>query len=587
MDSISIIRKEVNKYPEKETVFRPSVDYPEYLFHNEISAKENPVYDMVREGLALLGLDAENRGKQDWNPLGGLIKPGDNVLLKPNLVLHENRSGCGTDCLYTNPSLVAPMIDYVCIALKGRGKIVIGDAPLQECEFETLIKQSGYDILIDFYKKKGIDIELVDFRNVKTYERDGLHYLQEKEGKNGVVVRLDDKSVFADISEERIKNLRVTSYDPRILQQHHYGKNHEYNVSQYVLDADVIINIPKPKTHRKAGVTISLKNLVGINANKEFLPHHTLGSREEGGDAYLHSDPFLKMANEVLDIKNELVHENEMAIAEKADALYSALLAHGRKQSQEEYWEGSWYGNDTIWRTIIDLNRILLYADKNGKMTDKVQRKLFIVGDMIVSGEKEGPLAPAPTYSGSIVMGEDPLKFDRVVCSLMGFDYRDIPTLNNDELSNVRYPITDNGEVKIVSNNENWDGKDMDEIRERYSLKFQPTLGWIAKLGSKYRDDLYSRLIENADPVYVFGAGANGVYAAGELQSHGIQVSAFCDNNSKLWGEEITDGLVCIGLDSADKDIPFVIAVSEKIVSEVTEQITASGGKIFGVINKI
>lgn len=32
----------------------------------------------------------------------------------------------------------------------------------------------------------------------------------------------------------------------------------------------------RPKTHRKADVTIFLRNLVGINANKEFLPHHAV-----------------------------------------------------------------------------------------------------------------------------------------------------------------------------------------------------------------------------------------------------------------------------------------------------------------------
>jgi len=30
--------------------------------------------------------------------------------------------------------------------------------------------------------------------------------------------------------------------------------------------------------------------------------------------------------------------------------------------------EGSWYGNDTLWRSILDLNRIVLYVDKYSKM---------------------------------------------------------------------------------------------------------------------------------------------------------------------------------------------------------------------------
>src|SRR5438093_548816 len=31
-------------------------------------------------------------------------------------------------------------------------------------------------------------------------------------------------------------------------------------------------------------------------------------------------------------------------------------------------YDGNWSGNDTLWRTILDLNRILLHADKNGEL---------------------------------------------------------------------------------------------------------------------------------------------------------------------------------------------------------------------------
>lgn len=587
MDSICIVHNDVVQYPKKETIFRPSVDYPEYIFHGEISKENNLIYNMVREGFSLLNLDAENKETKEWNPLGKFIKPGDYVLIKPNMVLHENKSGCGVDCLYTNPSIVAAMIDYILIALKGEGKIIVGDASLQECDFKTLINQSGYDSLIDYYKKKKVDIQLVDFRNVKTYEKDGLHYLQEEKGENGIIVKLDNKSAFANLSREKINNLRITNYDPRILQKHHDEKVHEYNITKYVLDADVIINIPKPKTHRKAGVTISLKNLIGINTNKEFLPHHTLGSKREGGDAYLQSNELLDIANKILDIKNELIYEKEMSLASEAEKFYSEVFAQGMAKSKEKYWEGSWYGNDTIWRTILDLNRILMYADKSGKITNQIQRKLFIVGDMIISGEKEGPLEPTPLYPGVIVMGDDPLKFDRVVCSLMGFDYHDIPTLYNNELLGDFYSISKCNEVKILSNDELWNKKSMDEIREKYSLEFQPTLGWVTKLGNKYRENLYKRLCENGSSVYIFGAGANGIYAKEELLSHGIKVEAFCDNNLALWGTEIIDNIFCVSFNELDKNKPFIIATGDRAVREIAKQINAFNGKVWGVINTI
>lgn len=586
MENICIIKKNINSYPSKENFFRPATDYPEYLYTDYISDKENPIYEMIRTGLKMMGFDKLNFGSNKWNPLGEIVNPGDCVLIKPNMVLHENNNGCGTDCLFTHPSLVAAMIDYIIIALKGKGKIIVGDAPLQECIFETLIEESGYKQLIDFYKKKGVDISLVDFRNIKTYEKNGLHYHQSEEGENGVIVNLNNKSAFSDLDKMRIQNLRITNYDPRILQKHHKEDIHEYKISQFVLDANVIINMPKPKTHRKAGVTIALKNLVGINANKEFLPHHTLGSQKEGGDAYLNKNYLLKLANEVLDIKNQLVHDNEMDLAAESEKLYWALYEKGEKQAGEKYWEGSWFGNDTIWRTILDLNRILLYADKNGKMTNNIQRRQFIVGDMIVSGEKEGPLEPTPIYPGVIVMGKEALAFDRVVCSLMGFDYRNIPSLYNTKIFENDYPIASSNNAQIQSNNIDWHEKSIDEIREKSSLKFQPTLGWEAKLGNRYLDDLYNNILALKKPVYIFGAGSNGVYAAKKLQEHGIEIAAFCDNNILLWDMEILKGIKCIGLKFADRHIPFVIAVQDRSVRRIKKQICERGGKVFGVINK-
>ena len=175
MNKICIVRKEQACYPGKEMEFRPHTAYPEYLFPADLSGEKNDVYEMVRDGLFMLGLDEENYGKKEWNPLGSYVHPGDTVLIKPNLVLHFNSCGGGTDCLYTNPSLVAAMIDYVLIALKGKGKITVGDAPLQECVFDTLVEDSGYQLLVDYYCKKNIDISLVDYRNVKTEERNGLY----------------------------------------------------------------------------------------------------------------------------------------------------------------------------------------------------------------------------------------------------------------------------------------------------------------------------------------------------------------------------------------------------------------------------
>lgn len=581
MNTISVIRKQEAVYPNKQDLFRPDTIYPEYIFKTDISDEQNQVYAMVREGFHMLGLDAENYGTMEWNPLQNYVQPGDNILIKPNMVLHFNACGGGTECLYTNPSLVAAVIDYVLIALKGKGKITVGDAPLQECIFETLVQDSGYDVLIDYYRKKGIDISLIDFRNVKTQERDGLHYLQEGKKNKGVIVRLDEDSAFADVSEERLRKLRITNYDPRILQEHHHNRVHEYKVAEEVLNADVIINMPKPKTHRKAGVTISLKNLVGINANKEFLPHHTVGSRDEGGDAYLKLNKYLELANSVLDIRNMLVNEGEMELAGYAERLYEKLR---EKKADEKYWEGSWYGNDTIWRTILDLNIILYYADKNGKMCSNRQRKMFIVGDMIVSGEKEGPLEPTATYPKTIVMGDDPVLFDMAVCSLMGFDYKDIPSINMPGMENKKNLISAGGIPKIVSNCHEWNDNPLENIRENYSLRFEPSFGWIEKLGSWHLKDIVSEIKRKGNRVYVFGAGELGIFIAEKLLNEDVQIVSFCDNNETKQNKAVLKDIMCIKPADMDKSIPVLIAVKIKFLKEIEEQIFKLGGMVIGSV---
>ena len=79
---------------------------------------------------------------------------------------------------------------------------------------------------------------------------------------------------------------RVAWYDPRLMARTHHPGVHQYLVAKEVVEADVIINLPKLKTHRKAGVTCALKNLIGINGNKEYLPHHRVGGSQSGGDCY-------------------------------------------------------------------------------------------------------------------------------------------------------------------------------------------------------------------------------------------------------------------------------------------------------------
>ena len=200
MMSKVVLYKTNHMYYFREGSFRPSKKYPEYVF-SEISDSENFVYDAVRESFRMMGLDLEHYGMKEWNPLSEFIESGDTVLIKPNMVMHINTSGEGEECLYTQPSVVAPVVDYVVKALNGRGKIIVADAPMQACDFDKLIKDSGYDKLVDFYKKNinNISIELKDMRGIRSVRQNGLYVYQENSNQKGIVVQLNEDSEFAGL----------------------------------------------------------------------------------------------------------------------------------------------------------------------------------------------------------------------------------------------------------------------------------------------------------------------------------------------------------------------------------------------------
>lgn len=462
-------------YPSSDSLFRPSTNYPEYIF-SEVDAN-NSVYEGVRESLHILGMDEARFGTKDWNPLGELVHPGDTVLIKPNLVMHENGYHLGNTCMYTHPSLVAAMIDYVLIALQGSGKIVVADAPMQECDFEKLISESGYSRLIQFYKDKGIDIALVDLRELKSVVQNGLWLQTIHQGASGTLINLGKDSEFDNTKECQLEELRITNYDPRELKKHHTKDVHEYYISDLVLSANVIINMPKPKCHRKAGVTISLKNMVGTNIRKEYLPHHTNGSVIEGGDEYCQPNKLHALRTRLLDKKNMCVAEGKLRKAKQYHLLIKAISIPLKLQ-RTKYREGSWYGNHTISKTVVDINKIIRYATSEGQMETTKQREMFICADMIVSGEKEGPVCPTPKKCGVIACGYNSVLFDEAIATIMGFDYEKIPTIVNAKQTEKRYKLVyPENHPQVNSNREEWNGM-LDQISPCDTLGFIPSSGW-------------------------------------------------------------------------------------------------------------
>lgn len=476
---VYIHKSDVFTYPDSGDCFSPSQMYPEYDFKNDISSIKNPIYDIIRNCLYAYGLDKDNFGKSEWNPLKDIIMEGDTVLIKPNLVMHENGiKKNGTDCLITHPSLVRAILDYVIKALNGTGSIIIADAPMQSCDFDKLIEEQGYRKIIEFYKRYNIKVELVDLRNYKSYYKNGVLQINKLDDNESIIIDLKNKSEFNQLDEDRLRNLRITNYNPSSMYDHHRLGKHEYLISKKVLEADVIINMPKPKTHRKAGVTSALKNLIGINTNKQWLPHHTKGSQIKNGDEYLYTSILKQVIAEIYD---KIYKSNEQKEFYKVKILkFTNMILNGLGKLffKDRFQEGSWYGNDTIWRTILDINKIAFYADKNGVIQNKKQRKMLIIGDMIVSGEGEGPLMPSPKNVGIIAIGTNPVCFDEVISTIMGFDYRFIPSINNARKITDELELVDLKLNSIVNSNYSyWNNKLINDIKDK-TFYFEPSEGW-------------------------------------------------------------------------------------------------------------
>src|SRR5437870_7802605 len=106
--------------------------------------------------------------------------------------------------------------------------------------------------------------------------------------------------------------------------------------------------------HKKAGITCALKNLVGINGNKEFLPHHRVGGSAAGGDCYPGASHSKALLEYVLDRQNSAKSLTAARLWRNANLGLAGIL---RFTGDHLGTEGSWSGNDTVWRMCLDLSR--------------------------------------------------------------------------------------------------------------------------------------------------------------------------------------------------------------------------------------
>jgi uncharacterized protein (DUF362 family) len=468
-----------------EPPFSPDARFPELAALTSPGADGNTVHATVRESLRLLQLDADRYGTPAWNPLRDIVRPGDTVVVKPNFVRDfRESSGDNADCVITHGAVVRAVVDYVYLALEGRGRIVVADAPHNDADFTAIRRLTSIDAIAAFYRDRvGFPIDVYDLRPEAATKVDGVivgHTPLPGDPAGYVAVDLGAASAFEEIGE-LCRLLYGSEYDRSELVSHHTGGRHEYLISKTVLDADCVISVPKMKTHKKTGITVNLKNLVGINGNKNWLPHHREGTPAQGGDQF---------ADDGLTRRTERAVVTAFKKGFPALGPLRGLLARPLKSVGKAVFgdtnagtvrSGNWHGNDTTWRMAVDLNRILFYADAAGRVHDRPVRRFFSVVDGLVAGEGNGPLDPTPVPAGVILCGRNPVAVDAMAARLMGFDVYRLPIVwraaDGRPLPLAGFALTD---VRGRSNDADFD-RVLPQIRGR-ALAFEPHFGWKGHL---------------------------------------------------------------------------------------------------------
>jgi uncharacterized protein (DUF362 family) len=422
-------------------VARTKASYESGIDHScapEIGGATTSAEVALHQLLRTWRLDPDHYGTSAWNPLAALIPAGSRIVIKPNWVFHENQSGAGLECLVTHASIIEAVAKYV--SLTRPAQLVIGDAPVQGCDFEQLRTKAGIDDVRKRLRDRGVQLSIADFR--RTILSGNFVDRQRSEGvrdlEHFVPFDLKEDSLLESLAEDASK-FRVTMYNPELLHRTHAAGRHQYLVAKEVIEADFVINLPKLKSHRKACVTGALKNLIGINGNKEYLPHHRKGGSESGGDCYVGRSGWKRATEDMLDAANRRPAGTMQAAFAWMAGAAERIAA---KLGADENLEGSWYGNDTIWRTCLDLQRVLRYGKLDGSLARTPQRTVISITDAIIGGEGEGPLANTPVPSGFVTGALNPAAAEWIHARLMGFDPRKI-SLIREAFGNFVYPLTD------------------------------------------------------------------------------------------------------------------------------------------------
>lgn len=471
---LSIISNPSLTYPGESACFSPSTKYPEYSL-GELSTQHNAVYEAVRHLFFQAGLDRDHFATPAWNPLGEIIKPGNQVFILCNFVYHRRQNESTSDFFAkcTHASVLRAVADYILIAVGPSGRVLFGNAPLQSCRWASVLSDSGTDKVARFYQRRGLPVKPCDLR-LYVAEPNwtlGSFRVERLSEREAVPVDLGSESLLDDFSRSSAR-FRVTDYDPRRIESFHHSGRHVYLVNRRILESDVIFSIPKLKTHEKVGITCAIKGCVGAVAHKDCLAHHRFGPPNRGGDEYPSDSMGIKR---LLSYLHDAIQRIPM---EKKFGVWLRFLDRSVRHAVRPWacdLAGAWSGNDTCWRMAVDLARILAYAGPDGIMRDYRVRSHVAMVDGILGGEGQGPLMPRAVRSGILLFGDNVVEVDHAAAILMGYAPDRLPIIRK-AAGTKQYSLSSHlNEQSIVFNGVR---SNLEHVKSNVAYRYVSPKGW-------------------------------------------------------------------------------------------------------------
>jgi uncharacterized protein (DUF362 family) len=364
----------------------------------------NQAYDLVWQTVADLQL-----GPHD-NPLQNLVADMDGdgtieVLIKPNNVEYYDNSAGDRSPVYTHPAMIRPLVDMV--ARAGAQQIRVGDGSENTgAYFTSMMDRMGYTEAYFNQLRAAwpyVNIARVDLNNPKRWS-----WVQLGTQVGGASAYVG--SGYTSLQLQKARDGSASAYFAATDTHGRSGPGASncmgtLALSDAVLDADVIIDLAKLKVHYLGVNTAVLKNWVGITMFSTY-----------------------SMTN-----------------------IYGCRMAHNIYGANNYEMQ---FGNDILWRELVDAHRAVLYRDSAAIQTTP-QRRVLCILDAINCGERyHVPNKPWHLWLDTVLASVDPVAIDAVASRLQRYDFRRIPIVNNAHAVSINsnWPLgtADPGKVRIV-----------------------------------------------------------------------------------------------------------------------------------------